>query len=521
MSMFDLSAEALRPDALKRSLERRAAGACVTFEGWVRDHNEGRRVLRLEYEAYPELCRTEGGRIVAEAVRRHGLLAAHCVHRTGALEIGDAAVWVGAVSPHRAEAFAACRYIIDAIKCSVPIWKKEHYEDGDSGWVNCERCAGTEHGAHDGACGHAREHGGAPDAAEVTPSAYYARQMRLPEVGSAGQERLARARALVVGAGGLGCPALQYLAGAGVGGIGICDADAVDLSNLHRQPLFRPEQIGMNKAEAAAGFVRALNPMIDVRAYPVRLEAGNAAVLFRDHDIVLDCTDNLETKFLLNDAAVREGKTLIQASIHQYEGQLFAYAPGGKAPCLRCLWRVMPAPDCVGSCAEAGVLGAVPGVFGALQAAEALKHLLQLPDRLEGRMVFFDLLGFRASSVRIRQDMACPSCGAGTPADRGEEAPVGIAADGPEDPRIAGMAVIDLREPAEAAAAPVAWPGMRHIPLSAFPLDPPPIDADTPCLLCCGRGVRSRMLALRLREQGCARVYSLEGGLQALSAAIR
>ena len=150
MTKFELSETPLQADQLKDSLRDPAAGGFVSFEGWVRNENEGRTVHRLEYEAYPAMAEKEGQRIVAEAIQRFGLTTALCVHRVGSLEIGDMAVWVGTSSPHRGEAFDACRFIIDQIKVSVPIWKKEHYTDGDSGWVNCERCAehGHEHSAH-------------------------------------------------------------------------------------------------------------------------------------------------------------------------------------------------------------------------------------------------------------------------------------------------------------------------------------------------------------------------------------
>lgn len=150
MKKFELSDTPLDAEQLKNSLRDPGAGGFVSFEGWVRNENEGRTVKRLEYEAYPAMAEKEGQRIVSDAIQRFGLTSALCVHRTGSLEIGDMAVWVGASSPHRGEAFEACRFIIDQIKVSVPIWKKEHYTDGDSGWVNCERCAehGHEHASH-------------------------------------------------------------------------------------------------------------------------------------------------------------------------------------------------------------------------------------------------------------------------------------------------------------------------------------------------------------------------------------
>src|SRR5687767_5633111 len=232
MSAFSFSASPIDAAALAAPLARPDAGGFASFEGRVRNANEGRAVTALEYEAFEELAVAEGARIVEDAIGRHGALAARCVHRLGRLEVGDVAVWIGAVAPHRAEAFAACRDIIDAVKHRLPIWKKEHYADGDSGWVNC---------AH-------------PEGTHVRPCAFdYARQAALPEVGARGQARLAESTVLVVGAGGLGCAALASLAGAGVGELLIVDHDRVQASNLHRQPLFTVADVGRPKAEAAAG----------------------------------------------------------------------------------------------------------------------------------------------------------------------------------------------------------------------------------------------------------------------------
>ncbi|NBU26000.1 MAG: molybdopterin converting factor, partial [Gammaproteobacteria bacterium] len=242
MSRFVFSHEAIDPTALARGLVDPSCGGYASFEGWVRDLNEGRAVRRLEYEAFEELAVREGERIVAEACERFGVANARCVHRIGDLPLGEVAVWVGVSAPHRDEAFRACRYIIDEVKHRVPIWKKEHYVDGDSGWVNCERCAATpdhahhdhahhEHGHHEhGHHDHAHGHDGHPPAAPD-----YSRQLALREVGAEGQARLRASRVAVVGAGGLGVPVLQYLAGAGVGQLTVIDGDRLDPSNLHRQ----------------------------------------------------------------------------------------------------------------------------------------------------------------------------------------------------------------------------------------------------------------------------------------------
>ena len=231
MQPFSFSSAPIDTARGREALADPACGGYATFEGWVRDHNEGRAVRRLEYEAYAALAEREGERIVTEAIAKYGVQHAACVHRIGDLGLGEMAVWVGVSSRHRAEAFAACRYIIDEVKHRVPIWKKEHYEDGDSGWVNCERCAevAADH-VHYSGMPHA--HGGQQDEATRGFAHDYSRQAALPEVGQAGQQRIREASVLVIGAGGLGVPALQYLAAAGVGRIGILDGDFVVASQI-------------------------------------------------------------------------------------------------------------------------------------------------------------------------------------------------------------------------------------------------------------------------------------------------
>src|SRR5678815_1783238 len=204
MQKFAFANAPIDPERLRTGLGRAAAGGYASFEGWVRDHNDGRQVRHLEYEAYATLAVSEGERIVDEAIARFGVLAAACVHRVGDLQIGDLAVWVGVSSAHRAEAFAACRYIIDEVKHRLPIWKKEHYTDGDSGWVNCEACASPRAGqtsAHEPshAPGDHAAHAHALPIPTYVPD--YSRQTVLPEVGAHGQARLTASSVLVVGAG--------------------------------------------------------------------------------------------------------------------------------------------------------------------------------------------------------------------------------------------------------------------------------------------------------------------------------
>ena len=404
MRAFTFSSEPLDPQRHRAELADPASGGYASFEGWVRDHNEGRRVERLEYEAFEALAIKEGERIVADAVARFGVSRAACVHRVGSLDIGDLAVWVGVSSAHRGEAFAACRYIIDEVKHRVPIWKKEHYTDGDSGWVNCERCAAAAHD-HDHAHAHAHAHAPAESARAFEHD--YSRQVALPEVGATGQAKLAAASVLVVGAGGLGVPVLQYLAAAGVGRIGILDGDHVEASNLHRQPLYGIADVGRAKAEVAAARLAMLNRDTQVDAIASHATRDNIDELVAGYDLVVECTDNFRAKFLVNDAVVRAGKPAVFASVHQYEGQLQVYRPEPDWPCLRCLWPAAPRDGLVGNCAEAGVLGPVPATLGAMQAMQALQLILGLHAGSSPALVMVDLLTLQTRRVSARRDPDC------------------------------------------------------------------------------------------------------------------
>ena len=225
--------------------------------------------------------------------------------------------------------------------------------------------------------------------------------MALREVGPQGQARLRAASVLVVGAGGLGVPVLQYLAGAGVGRLGIVDGDRLEPSNLHRQTWYALADCGREKATLAATRVQALNPEVHVEVHALRLDAGNAERLAQAYDLIVDCSDNFSTKFLLNDVALRTAKPVLFASVYQYEGQLQLVAGDDASPCLRCVWPEATRDGIVGNCAEAGVLGPVPGVFGSLQALEALKLLLGLPGLAKDEMLIFDLVTLeRAAAAR-------------------------------------------------------------------------------------------------------------------------
>lgn len=238
----------------------------------------------------------------------------------------------------------------------------------------------------------------------------YARHLSLPEVGAAGQRALLDARVLLVGAGGLGSPVALYLAAAGVGTLGLIDDDRVEVSNLQRQVIHTTERVGALKVESAATALRALNPEVRVEAHAARLDRENVDGLLSRYDLVVDGTDNFATRYLLNDAAVRAGKTVVHGSVYRFEGQVSTFAPG-EGPCYRCVYPAAPPSALAPPCGEAGVLGVLPGVIGAMQATEALKRLMGVGECLVGRLLTWDALTMQSRTLRVRRDPACAACG--------------------------------------------------------------------------------------------------------------
>ena len=253
----------------------------------------------------------------------------------------------------------------------------------------------------------------------------YSRHLLIPEVGAAGQTRLLESKALLIGAGGLGSPAAFYLAAAGVGTIGIVDFDVVDLSNLQRQILHTNDRIGERKVESARKTIEALNPDVKVVAHEEMLVADNVDRIISGYDVIIDGTDTFETRYLLNDAAVAKGITVIHASVFRFEGQLTTFIPY-EGPCYRCLYPAPPPPELAPGCSVAGVLGVVPGIMGMLQANEALKVLLGIGDTLAGRLLIFDALDSTFSEMQLRRDPACPVCSTEATAARAAGRPLPI-----------------------------------------------------------------------------------------------
>jgi adenylyltransferase/sulfurtransferase len=341
----------------------------------------------------------------------------------------------------------------------------------------------------------------------------YSRQLLLKEIGAKGQAALARARVLIVGLGGLGSPVLQYLAGAGVGCLGLVDADVLDASNLHRQPIYALSEVGKPKVDLARAAVSGINPAVEVETHGAGLNADNALELIRAYDIVVDCSDNFRTKYLINDAAVLAQKPAVFASVYQYEGQLQVYKPDLDHACLRCLWPDAIADGVVGNCAEAGVLGPVPGAFGTLQALLTLKILLQMNGQLEGELLLLDFMNFSSLKIKAprRVECAAPACAHIHELTR-EDPGIEIALSSLAAAAERGLEVIDIRTPEEVAARPT---GARHIPMANLLANPALLESAREVLLVCATGKRSLAAARQLRKRGIS-ARSLAGGLQNL-----
>jgi len=240
----------------------------------------------------------------------------------------------------------------------------------------------------------------------------YSRHTMLPEVGEEGQIKLLKAKVLCLGAGGLGSPSALYLAAAGVGTLGIIDDDVVDASNLQRQVIHNTERVGMPKVESAKQTINALNPDVKVIAYQQRLTSENILDIIKDYDVIVDGADNFQSRYLLNDAALKLNKPVVHSSIYRFEGQITVF-PGTGEPCYRCLYPEPPPPEEAPSCQEAGVLGVLPGIMGVLQATEAIKLILGMEGTLVGRLLMYDAMKTKFRELKLRPDPRCGTCGEG------------------------------------------------------------------------------------------------------------
>jgi molybdopterin/thiamine biosynthesis adenylyltransferase/rhodanese-related sulfurtransferase/molybdopterin converting factor small subunit len=371
--------------------------------------------------------------------------------------------------------------------------------------------------------------GGAGAALTGTQMSRYQRQIILPEVGVEGQRRLLASRVLLIGAGGLGSPAAIYLAAAGVGTIGVVDGDRVDETNLHRQVLHMTHDVGRPKTQSARRHLEDLNPDVTVVEHRTFLSSENALEILKDYDVIVNGSDNFPTRYLVNDAAVLLGKPLVDASILRFEGQATVFLPG--QGCYRCLFPEPPAPGTVPSCAEGGILGALAGVMGTIQAVETLKILLGRGETLAGRLLLYDALAAEWRTFRWRRNPDCPVCGDHPTIHAliDYEAFCGVRAPGEartEDagpslelqPREAlrllaeGAALVDVRPEAQYAAGHI--PGSLALPLEELSARVGEIPSGRKIVCVCNIGVRSALAVEYLRGQG-AEAYNLAGGVLA------
>ncbi len=360
----------------------------------------------------------------------------------------------------------------------------------------------------------------------------YLRHLFLDEVGPDGQEKLLNAKVLIIGAGGLGSPAALYLAAGGVGTLGLVDFDKVELSNLQRQVLFGTEDVGRAKVEVAGERLRALNPDVRIQAHEERLQASNAERILRNYEVILDGTDTFPSRYLSNDVCVWLGRPLVYGSVMRFEGQVSVF-DAKQGPCYRCLFPEPPPPELAPSCAEAGVLGIVPGVIGLLQATEVLKLLLDQGEALIGRLLLYDALAMQIRQFTLPKDPDCAVCGASPTIHEPIDYEAFCAATAermtPSVPEIdppelrrrldqnEDLLLIDVRRPFEAEIARIA--GARLLPWRELEgaLDSLHEWRDRPIVIHCHHGGRSRTACELLRSKGFSRVESLRRGIHGWS----
>ncbi len=359
----------------------------------------------------------------------------------------------------------------------------------------------------------------------------YSRHLIMPEVGVEGQRKLKAARVLCIGAGGLGAPATMYLAAAGVGTLGIVDFDTVDASNLHRQIIYATPDVGRRKLEASRDRLLAMNPSVNVVMHEIALTSKNALDVLRGYDVVVDGTDNFQTRYLVNDACVLLGIPNAYGSIFRFDGQASVFAVKG-GPCYRCLYPEPPPPGLVPSCAEGGVLGVLPGVIGIIQATEAIKLILGVGQPLIGRLLLYDALQMRFRELKLRRDAECPVCGdnptirelidydafCGVTPPSASPVTSGIPEVTPEELKAQidsgkDVFILDVREPSEYQICRIE--GSTLIPLGEVAARSAELDRNRDIVVQCKVGGRSARAVALLQERGFTRVRNLKGGILA------
>ncbi len=377
------------------------------------------------------------------------------------------------------------------------------------------------------------------DSTHLTPeeNIRYNRHILLPEIGKEGQFRLKKAAVLLIGAGGLGSAVAFYLAGAGIGHLGIADPDTVSLSNLQRQILHGTDTLGESKVESATKRLNNLNPDIQIIPYSITINSHNIMELIKSYDIVVDGSDNFPTRYLVNDACILSGKPYVYGAIHRFEGQASLFIPG-KSPCYRCIFPEPPEPGEIPSCSQTGVLGVLPGLVGIIQATETIKWICQIGDSLAGRLIIYDALSMRFRELKIPRNPKCALCGNNPTITQPVEYHLtcpdhDISRENEEylpewdiTPREAftslqsadSPVLVDIREPVEWAFNRIQ--GAIHIPLSGLLDNLQQMQPDQEYILYCHSGVRSHFATQSLHKAGFEKVKNLLGGIDAWSVEI-
>jgi sulfur-carrier protein adenylyltransferase/sulfurtransferase len=356
----------------------------------------------------------------------------------------------------------------------------------------------------------------------------YSRHLIMPEVTAGGQKRLKAARVLCIGAGGLGSPAALYLSAAGVGKLGLVDFDRVELTNLQRQILHGTKDIGRSKLESARDRLRDMNPEIEIELHVCRFSSETAQQIVAEYDVIIDGSDNFATRYLSNDVCVLAEKPNVYGSVFRFEGQTTVFAPHLGGPCYRCLFPEPPPPESVPNCAQAGVLGVLPGIIGMLQAIEAIKLIVGIGESLVGRLLHFDALKVQFRELKLRRDPQCPVCGENptivAPIDydqfcgaRDDASVAGISVQELKAKMDAGEAfeLIDVREPFEFEIARIDR--AKLIPLSEISERANELRREQAFIIHCHSGRRSAQAVRLLKQRGFNKVYNLEGGIDAWS----
>lgn len=512
--MIVIQSDPIDTGNFKKQMLHSRVGAIVEFEGRVRDINEGQEVDFLEYDAFVDMCLVEGKKILQEAKAKFDILDARVIHRYGKLDLQDVAVWIGTSSIHREAAYAANQYLIDEIKTRLPIWKKEHYVNGESHWVDCRQCYQKSRSKKEQKQHSCHQHKTVPQYEQ-----YFANQIKVPLIGNVGQLLLKNAKVLVIGCGGLGHPVVQGLATSGVGHVAICDPDKIELSNLHRQYLFDIDQIGKLKVEVVKQKIEKMNPFINLEAIDKKIELANGLDLLPKFDLVIDATDNFRAQFLLNDLCAFFKIPFLTASVFQEDGYIVGYdfSSDEQKSCLRCNWKNVPFDGLFGSCQSSGILSLLPQVVGSLVSTFAIKFLLKKESIAFNKKVVVNLDPFEIFTIKNGQMENCGFCKVRKNKEQFKEKLIETHIVNDFEIEVENLSqlvhtyrFVDLTEGLslhlKSNFHQASWLEGRKIEIQNAP-------EDRPILIICDSGLKSAQMAGELRQTGLKNIYSLRGGI--------